>query len=157
MLAANMNGKFEGSELRTLLEHDHDRLEGMYERLLAAVRADAKEEVIRLWSQFEVRLLRHMDVEEELILPALSDQDPAEVEALLAEHVTIRRGLAELGVAIDLHSTRAEVVEQFLALLRRHAAREDALAYRWAEANLSAETTGEVHARLVNRPRRLRS
>lgn len=157
MWAVNMNDKFEGSELRALLEHDHDRLESLYEKLIAAFRADAGDEVIRLWSQFEVRLLRHMDVEEELILPALADEDPAEVEVLLAEHAEIRRTLTELGIAVDLHSTRSEVVEQFLALLRRHAAREDALAYRWAEANLSPETTGEVHARLANRARRPRT
>jgi hypothetical protein len=41
---------------------------------------------------------------------------------------------------VDLHAIRAEVVADFIALLRAHAHREDDLLYRWAERELAPAT-----------------
>jgi hemerythrin-like domain-containing protein len=122
-----------------LLAREHDRLDQLFEQLLGALRADAREDAMRLWTAFDEGLCEHMQFEEKVVLPALRTAEPREAAALAEEHEQIRAKLAELGVALDLHEVRAETVADFVEQLRRHARREDALAYQWAERHLDAE------------------
>jgi len=121
------------ASLRGMLSQDHQRLERLFVDLLAAFNADAREDTARLWDEFDSGLTTHMAFEERLLLPVFGAANPGEARALLAEHEQIRRTLSELGVGLDLHLTRAEVVSDFIARLRSHARREDELMYRWAE------------------------
>jgi len=121
-----------------LLAREHQELNQLFDALLDALQADARDDALRLWSAFDDGLCRHMALEEKELLPLLRQQDAREVDALLAEHDEIRAQLAELGVGVDLHEIRVQTVSDFIEQLRRHAAREDALAYRWAQANLPA-------------------
>lgn len=123
--------------LRASLARDHRELDQLFDALLNALQADAREDALRLWSAFDDGLCRHMALEEKHLLPLLQQQDAREVEALLREHHEIRAKLAELGVGVDLHEIRVQTVSDFVEQLRRHASREDALAYRWAQQNLS--------------------
>ena len=123
------------ASLRGMLIQDHQRLERLFVDLLAAFNADAREDTSRLWGEFDSGLNTHMAFEERLLLPAFSADHPSEAQALLAEHEQIRRTLSELGVGLDLHLARTEVVSDFIARLRSHARREDELMYRWAERN----------------------
>jgi hypothetical protein len=77
-----------------------------------------------------------MAEEEHWLLPAFAACDAPEVACLLREHEQIRQKLLELGIGVDLHLTRAETVSAFVELLRNHARREGALAYRWAQREL---------------------
>lgn len=122
-----------------LLAQEHDQLDQLFEQLLNALRADAREDAMRLWAKFDEGLCEHMQFEERVILPALRAAEPREAAALAEEHAQIRAKLAELGVALDLHEIRAETVAGFVEQLRRHARRENALAYQWAEHHLDAE------------------
>jgi hemerythrin-like domain-containing protein len=134
--------------LGTLLTRDHQRLDQVFTALLNALQADAREDVLRLWAAFDDGLSLHMALEEEHILPALRERDPVLADALSREHQTIRLMLAELGVAVDLHQIRAETVSDFIDQLRRHASREEALVYRWADENLSAPEKALLRTRL---------
>jgi hemerythrin-like domain-containing protein len=122
-----------------LLAQEHDQLDQLFEQLLDALRADAREDAMRLWTEFDAGLCEHMQFEEKVVLPALRTAEPREAAALAEEHDQIRAKLAELGVALDLHEVRAETVADFVEQLRRHARRENALAYQWAEHHLDAE------------------
>jgi hemerythrin-like domain-containing protein len=122
--------------LRALLARDHDRLDRLFEELSNALRGDAREDAVRLWSQFEDGLIRHMELEEKSILPALAKAEPKEAQDLLREHGEMRAKLAELGVGVDLHQVPPELVGDFIEQLRHHARREDELCYRWAEGHL---------------------
>jgi hypothetical protein len=77
-----------------------------------------------------------MDYEERHVLPAFRAVDKREADDLLREHHLIRCRLMDLGVGVDLHLLRVEVVADFIAVLRAHARREDALMYHWAEREL---------------------
>jgi hemerythrin-like domain-containing protein len=120
------------SDLRAQLSRDHARLDRLFDETLAAFAADAREDAARLWSEFDAGLSKHMDFEEQFIIPRFAVTHPVEAEALRAEHRDIRMFLNELGVGVDLHLARCEVVASFITALRAHAAREDALMYRWA-------------------------
>jgi len=122
--------------LRMLLTRDHRELDRLFDALLEALQADAREDALRLWSAFDDGLCRHMALEEKDLLPLMHERDAGEVEALLREHDEIRAQLADLGVGVDLHEIRVQTVSDFIEQLRRHARREDALAYRWAQANV---------------------
>lgn len=145
------------ADLRALLGEDHARLDRLFEELLAAFRAGAREEAAALWTTFDAGLLAHMALEEQRLLPEFAKVDAAEAEALAAEHAKLRDALTELGVGVDLHLTNAAAVERLVATLREHARREDALMYRWASANLQDEEQTSIRAQLLAAARRLAS
>jgi hemerythrin-like domain-containing protein len=124
--------------LRQLLTLEHKRLDQLFEALLAALHADARDDAARLWGEFDAGLSAHMQLEEQHLFPVLSEAYPEEAAELRKEHDAIRTQLTQLGIGVDLHLTRAETVSAFVELLRKHARREDALAYQWAERELSA-------------------
>lgn len=123
-----------------LLRADHGRLEILLQDLLAAFAADEPDELRRRWNELDRSLTAHMAVEERLILPAFARHDPGEAASLLAEHGELRRELFELGIAVDLHMIREEAGRRFVARLRDHARREDALLYRWASAHVDRDS-----------------
>lgn len=122
--------------LRAGLMHQHGVLEALFEQLLAASEANAREDVAATWAQLEHTLEQHLGFEEQAIFPQLAKVEPDEVASLAREHWQLRRSLAELGIEVDLHVVRHASVRELVAALRRHALREDALMYRWAEQHL---------------------
>ncbi len=131
------------TSLRQQLVAEHERFDRSFDELLAAFRANAQDDVRRLWNELDAGLSGHMDFEERAILPPFRLLHLREAEALLAEHERIRSLLTELGMGIDLHMIRAEVANDFVELLRSHARREDALMYHWVEQDL-AEAARQV-------------
>lgn len=129
------------------LSHEHQQLDQLFEQLSSALRADAREDAMRLWGQFDERLCTHMELEERILFPGLRNAEPREAAALVEEHAQIRAKLSELGVALDLHQVRAEAFADFVEQLRRHAGRENALAYQWAERHLDAEDQNALEHR----------
>jgi hemerythrin-like domain-containing protein len=137
------------SDLRDLLNREHHQIEVLFEELIAACRADASDEVRRLWDAFDGALQSHFDLEEQHIFPEVSRVDPKEVAALVREHGQLRAKLLELGIGVDLHLIRTEAVVDFIAALKAHARREDALMYRWAQANLPEDAQARIRARTL--------
>lgn len=134
-----------GMNPRALLIEDHERLEQIFVDLKAAFALGDREEVARLWTAFDAGLIAHMAAEEEHIVPLFREVDAAEAESTLADHATIRVGLAELAVRVDLHMVRKLEADDFIDGLRKHATRENELMYRWAEQHLDEESrTGHL-------------
>ena len=128
-----------------LLHADHERLDRLYVQLVDAFRGGDWDDVRIMWDAFESGLRAHMEAEERYVLPALREVDPAEADALRAEHDAVRARVAELGVAADLHMVKDDVAADLIDKLRAHARREDALAYRFADRSLSPEAARGVH------------
>jgi hemerythrin-like domain-containing protein len=141
----------EARNLRGLLMREHAQLEETFDALLNAFNADARVECAELWSEFDTRLRAHMLLEEQSMLPAFAREHPAEAERILAEHQQIQQTLIDLGIGVDLHLTRADLVEGFVALLRSHASREDKLFYAWSQEHLGPEERSTVLDRLLAR------
>ncbi len=126
----------------TLRDHflaDHRRLEHLFDRLVSAMEADAREDVETMWGELEQRLLGHMEIEDKHLLPGLATTQPEAAAELRRDHLRFRKRLTELDEAVDLHLARLDVVRLFLDELRTHARREDELLYLWAEQHLSEE------------------
>lgn len=134
--------------LRAELKGDHERLRALFDKTVAAFQANERTDAAHLWSEFDAALQRHLELEERHILPLFAQVDPKETASLAHEHEEIRRKLLELGVGVDLHLARADRVEAFVRALEDHAAREDALMYRWAQANLPKSAEAAVRSGL---------
>jgi hemerythrin superfamily protein len=136
-------------ELGELLSRDHQRLSKLFEDLVVAFRADARDDAAHLWSEFEAGLLAHLELEEKRILPKLAQVDAAETKVLLQQHDRIRAQLSELGVGVDLHLTHSDAVTAFVQELEAHAKREEALLYRWLKTSLPQEDQATIRAQVL--------
>ena len=137
------------STLHTYMVRSHEQLRDQVARLLAAMQANARADVTTLWNELEHKLLLHMEAEERFVLPAFAHVDYGEAVALLRDHGLIRENLLELGIAVDLHYVRYERSQEFIALLLRHAEREERLLYRWGDDRLSPSVVQVVKARVA--------
>ncbi len=122
-----------------ILRRDHERLEKIYDDVLAAYRSDDWEQVRAQWDLFEPALRVHMDTEEQDVFPELRAIDPEAADALLADHTELRRLLGTLGVAVDLHAVPAADAQDLIVHLRAHGAREEVLLYPWMDLARDAQ------------------
>jgi hemerythrin-like domain-containing protein len=143
--------KTETQNLGSLLLREHYELAQLFEDLLNAVEANATEAAAKLWTGFDTRLRAHMELEEHLIVPAFGRAHPSEAAHVLEVHSQIRGTLLKLGMGIDLHLARADMVTRFVDLLREHAAHEDKLMYTWLDQHLDPHTRSAVLERVVGR------
>lgn len=120
--------------IHAMLSEDHQHLDRLFGDIVASCLRGDHVSVRPDWERFERELSSHMDLEEQEILPAFSREHRGEAEGIREEHARIRAALLEMGIDLDLHCLRAERVEAFVALLRAHARREEALLYPWASA-----------------------
>jgi hemerythrin len=155
-----MNDDWESNEqltgIATLLNQAHKHLEQLFTELLAALRAGASDEFMRTWMAFDVELNAHFDLEEKYLLPQLAQFDAAEVADLRREHNQIRQRFAQLNFAADSSGTGDRAIEEFCEAMATHAARQDALMYRWAEASLGSTTQAAIRVLLLDPETRLR-
>jgi hemerythrin len=123
--------------IRERLIEDHEALDRLLARLTMAFRSNDWKLASDTYADLERELSAHFRTEEELLFPEFCQTEPREAADLLDEHRAIRARVFELGVGIDLHQTRLAAIEELVTKLRRHAEREDALLYRWADRDFS--------------------
>jgi len=137
----------EHSTLYTYMLQSHEYLHVLCVRLLAAMEANASDDVRAFWSELDHGLLSHMEAEERHVLPVFVHVDADEARAILREHGLLRELLLELGVAVDLHQLRYGRGVELVGLLLRHAEREEQLLYRWADEHLGPDIVQAVKQR----------
>jgi len=135
---------------------DHRRLEDLFERLLTALEANDREDMALVWTEFESGLIGHMQTEELELIPVLQRDSPRSARIIMEEHRHIRTRLAELGMALDLHTLRLDTARAFVDELRAHAKSEDRLLYQWAEESLDDAEKESVIQLLAERVRAYR-
>ncbi len=127
----------ENVALTPRLLSDHEQVEGELVRLIAAFQIDDRAQMQASWTAFEARLTAHLETEERHLVPALLRWRGRDARVIIEEHKLIRRRVAELGTAIDLHTARLDVLRAFADELRAHARTEDKLLYQWADTHFS--------------------
>lgn len=124
------------SSVRDRFLEDHQRLQRVLERLLAAFEANDRDEMALTWTDLDIGLRTHLDAEEALLLPALMRVAEDDARTILDEHEVIRNRLIELGVGVDLHIVRLDTARAFAVELAAHAHREEELLYTWGDEHL---------------------
>lgn len=128
------------------LSHQHHNglaLCVLIERGLAADASDANVARLagKIWNRFELELVNHFALEEQMLFPAiLSELGPSPlVDELLAEHRRMEEMVAGLRTQPDGASVLA-----FAQLLRAHIRREENELFEQVQGRLAAETMEEL-------------
>jgi hypothetical protein len=132
--AANARAHHDGA---TSLRADHQELDRLAERVIAAVVAGERGDAAAAIGLMQSSVLAHLDEEERELLGVYARHAPEDAAAIRADHAAIRKALADLDVTTDLHLLRADAIRDLLVKLRAHAAREDGGMYRWLLASWS--------------------
>ena len=120
------------NEVMTRLLQDHREIDALLRSLSEDATGPGGAPLQSTWGQLENRLTCHMEAEERFLLPLIEDAHPTEVRRTRLEHVQIRHLVAELGVAIDLHTARQPAIDALVNVLRDHAQHEDSVLYGFA-------------------------
>jgi hemerythrin superfamily protein len=109
------------------LRASHTDLEKIARDVAASIRDDDRDVMRDDFAVLERSLLDHMSWEEMYVLPAYDKREPEIAAKIRAEHADFRAQLGEIGLAIDLHSVRADHFDELAARLKTHADREEAM------------------------------
>lgn len=115
------------------LLQEHAEIDDAIDGLIRAYESGDHEVARTAFRELDNRLMAHLAMEDDLILPAFADVDPVEAEQISLEHRAIRAKVEELVVGSDLHLTRLSAVRLLAEALRAHAKREDETLYRWID------------------------
>lgn len=121
--------------LGELLERDHERLDELWDNAMTLWREDSARSR-EILGQFQQGLLRHIQVEEELLFPFFEARgttaDHHLVEFLLDEHTQIRAALQSTLEQLGSDSADPEEVTVVLRnVLWAHNTREEGALYPW--------------------------
>jgi hemerythrin-like domain-containing protein len=146
---ANDTTRREGIRERFLA--DHREIEALLEKVLATCEDGDREDVAAVWTEFDARLLAHMDAEERYLVPLLKQQNPQAARAILEEHKHFRARLTELCTEVDLHTIRLREARSFIGELRAHSAHEDKTLYSLADQALQPPAREPLFTALLSR------
>jgi len=131
------------------LKQDHLELEKTFQQAIDTFCGGDCGIIRESWLELDRKLEAHLKAEEELMLPQFAQYSPAAADRIAREHGEIRAALQQLGIDLDLHELRKEVAEEFIGMLRKHAAYEEQAFYAWAQARLAREERHAMLRRLV--------
>jgi hypothetical protein len=134
--------------IRSQLAADHRVLDDLICRLVHDVDVHSHSDLQTVWCEFERRLLSHMEVEEQFLLPLLEGSHRTEVERARAAHVHIRGLVCALGIAIELRTASQSSLKELLHVLSDHSEREDRTLYKHLTEHSSMAVQHRVAATL---------
>jgi len=134
--------------VRTKLVHDHETLDALLVQLSEEAEDSDRPALQATWNDFETRLVAHLNAEERYLLPLIEADNPREVAQTRREHGEIRDLIAELGLAIELHTARKPDICRLVDLLRAHAKHEEAALYTLAGDRASSTVEHSISATL---------
>jgi hemerythrin-like domain-containing protein len=126
------------NQARAKLAKDHEELDALLRCLAEDADAPSASDLEATWAAFEGRLIGHLDAEERFLLPLIEASNPEEVNRIRADHARIRASVAQLGLAIELHTIRKPRIIELIDFLRAHAKHEDEALYQLAGDKASA-------------------
>jgi hemerythrin-like domain-containing protein len=122
--------------------HDHRRLERELEASAAHAGAGRWDEATAAFAGFRRGIERHMEVEEQVLFPAVEDGAETPLTAILRKgHRDLRVFFDELDDALKARDAEefARIVASMRALLERHDEKEEAELYPAAQTRLGAK------------------
>lgn len=134
--------------VRTKLVQDHEALDALLVQLTEEAKDSDRPALQATWSEFEARLIAHINAEERFLLPLIEADNPREVAQTRREHGEIRDLIAELGLAIELHTAREPDIRRLVDLLRAHAQHEEAAFYTVAGEKASRAVEHSISSTL---------
>jgi hypothetical protein len=137
----------------TIRDHfldDHRMLEGLFAKVMDAIKRDSPNVAANCWAEFERAASKHLDSEEELLIAHLLSARPRDARAILAEHHHIRGRLADLSVGFKRGAIGVRMARGFIEELRAHVRHEDTVLYQWADGHLTQAECKALIERFVD-------
>ena len=119
--------------VRESLGSDHKAIQRKLTQLADAVEGADFPTILAVFREVERGLRAHTDGEERYLFPHFEEDHPDAIRELREEHERFRRALDELMVETELHTLRKESIDELVAQLRAHAAKENRTLYAWAD------------------------
>lgn len=142
--------------IRESLGSDHKAIERKLTDLANAVEGADFPTILAVFRRVERGLRAHTDGEERYLFPHFEEQHADAIAQLRKEHELFRRLLDELMVQTELHTLRKESIDDLVAQLRAHAAKENRTLYAWADDSPPKEPRDGLTAFLTEIRRALR-
>ena len=140
--------------LREFFTLEHRRCDGRWAEVESAADAGAGEALAESWSAFQSGMLKHLQMEEEVLFPAfeqatgMTEGGPTFV--MRSEHEQMRGLLEQMGVAAEAgrHGELVDFGDTLLMLIQQHNQKEEHMLYPMAEQALAADWE-KIHDRLI--------
>ena len=142
--------------VRESLGSDHEAIERKLTDLANAVEGADFPTILEVFRTVERGLRAHTDGEERYLFPHFEEHHPDAIEQLREEHERFRQILEGLMVQTELHTLRKESIDDLVAQLRAHAAKENTTLYAWADDSPPREPSDGLYAFLAERRMALR-
>jgi hemerythrin-like domain-containing protein len=143
-------------DVRESLGSDHQAIERRLTELSDAVEGANWPTILQVFREVDRGLRAHIDGEERYLFPSFEGNHSDVIGQLRLEHEYARRALDELMVKTELHTLRKEAIDELVAQLRAHAAKENQTLYAWADDRLLDEPNDGLFAFLEERRMSLR-
>lgn len=121
------------------LNSDHEELEVLFQRVITSLGGGDPESIRARWLELDRALEQHLCMEETLILPGFTQENPAAAARIRREHREIRAHMVQLGVDLDLHELSPGSAARFIESLRQHAKYEEVMFYPWSQLRLGQD------------------
>ena len=132
------------SSIGVTFEHDYRRLEQTLESSMTHVRAGRWEATAAACAAFRRGIERHMEIEEQVLFPAVEGGAETPLTAILRKgHRSLRAFFDEINDAIEVRDAEefTRIATSMKTLPERHDEREEAELYPAAQARLGADAS----------------
>lgn len=135
--------------------HDHKQCDGLFAEAESAVSTGEWSKAAELHGEFQSRMMRHMDIEEQVLFPAIEERAGGAIgptQVMRSEHEEMRNLLArmEQSIAARDGDDFLGLSETLLILMQQHNLKEEEVLYPMADQMLGAEA-----ARVLERMEKL--
>lgn len=142
--------------VRESLGSDHRAIEQRLQNLTDAVEGADFPTILEVFREVDRGLQAHIEGEERYLFDHYAQAHPGVIRELGDDHERIRHELDKLMIHAELHTLRKEHIDDMVAELRAHAAKENRTLYAWADESAPPEPSNGLYAFLEDRRKVLR-
>lgn len=126
------------TSVRERMLAEHAAIEERALTVLRAMREKAEPRVVTThWHAFASNFLEHLDLEDNVVVPALYRRAPRKARGISEEHRYLRARTSEMSALLAGDGLTPDAVASFIEELRAHVRSEERVMYEWADTAMA--------------------
>ncbi|NIR31310.1 MAG: hemerythrin domain-containing protein [Gammaproteobacteria bacterium] len=126
---------------------DHKQCDQLFAEAESAASAGDWPKAAELYEEFQSRITRHMDIEEQVLFPAIEERAGGPIgptQVMRSEHEEMRDLLARMAQSVTTRDTDdfLGLSDTLLILMQQHNLKEEEVLYHMADQMLGGEAAG---------------